>query len=133
MQERSGDVGRSTRARPPRLVLPCREPSDVARAEHVAFAFARDAGLRGVDAWYPASGAAMLAAHLVSRGGDGELELRVVAAPRPALELIATDEGAPLEGFSPELVAARGYASELRVSWHAAAGSIVTARFWIRV
>jgi len=35
-------------------VLPCREPSDVARAEHVAFAFARDAGLRGVDAWYPA-------------------------------------------------------------------------------
>jgi len=66
----------------------------------------------------------------VSRGA-GELELRVVDWPRPALELIATDDGPALDGFPSELLAARDCASELRVAWHASAGSVVTARFWL--
>jgi hypothetical protein len=67
----------------------------------------------------------------VAARGGGEVELRVVDWPRPALELIATDDGPALDGFSAELAAARECASELRVAWHASAGSIVTARCWL--
>jgi hypothetical protein len=73
----------------------------------------------------------MLANHLVTRGG-GEVELRVIEWPRPALELRATDDGPPLDGFTTELCAARRYANELRVGWHVSAGALITARLWLR-
>ena len=117
-------------ARQLRVVLQCRDEREDSMCEHIAFAFARDAGLRGIDVWFAAACATMLASHVVARGG-GELELEVVEEPRPALELRATDEGAPLDGLSAELVAARRYASELRVGWHASVGAVVTARIWL--
>jgi len=131
MPRGSGEQRLLQSARHLRLVLKSREPNDIATCEHLTFAFARDAGLRGVDVWFAGACAAMLATHLAARGG-GELELRVADWPRPALELIATDDGVALDGFSEALIAARDCASELRVAWHVSAGSIVTARFWLR-
>ena len=132
MRESSGEARLPSSARSLRLVLQCREPRSIAYCEHIAFAFARDAGLRGVDVWFAAACASRLATHLVSRAAGGELELRVASRPRAALELVATDDGPPLDGFSTDLRAARDCAGELRVAWHAGTSSIVTARFWLR-
>jgi hypothetical protein len=117
-------------ARHLRIVLQCRDTSEATLSENLAFAFARDAGLRGIEVWYVAACASWLARHLVMRGG-GELEMRVADAPRLALELRATDDGPPLETYAAELRQAQRYADDLRVGWHVSAGSIVTARKWL--
>jgi hypothetical protein len=120
-------------ARQLRLVLQCREPNDARLCESLTFAFAREAGLRGADVWYTAACAMALAGHAVERGG-GELELRVVERPRPAVEL-RLRHGGPATVVQTELSArlqrARHYVSELHVEWHAVGGSMVTARKWL--
>jgi hypothetical protein len=117
--------------RPQRLSLPCRDEREATQCEHIAFAFARDAGLRGLEVWHVAACAATLGEHLLARGG-GELELRVVERPRPVLELRANDDGPPLDESAATLAAVRRYATELRVTWHPGTGSTVTARVWLR-
>jgi len=131
MREPRGEERLLLSARRLRLVLQCREGKDIVHIENITFAFARDAGLRGVDIWLASACAALLARHVEARGG-GELELRVAEEPRAALELIARDDGPALDGLSAGLLAARDCASQLRVAWHVSAGSIVTARFWLR-
>ncbi len=131
MRDRTGEGEVAQLPRQLRVVLQCRDDREVAICEHIAFAFARDAGLRGVDVWFAAACATMLATHVAARGG-GDVELSVVDWPRPAIEMRASDDGAPLDGYTAELHAARRYASELRVAWHVAAGSLITARLWLR-
>jgi hypothetical protein len=130
MSDRQGEERLLPTVRQLRIVMPCRDGGEAALSEHVAFAFARDAGLRGVDVWFAAACVSLLAVHVVRRGG-GEIELRVVDAPRPALEVRATDDGPALEDYSSQLREARRYASELRIGWHVSSGSAVTARFWL--
>jgi hypothetical protein len=112
------------------LVLQCRDLRERTLCENLAFAFARDAGLRGLDVWCAAACAVSLASHALLCGG-GEVELSVVDEPRPALQMVARC-GAPALGETPpELRAAEQYADELRIEWHARVGSVITARRWI--
>jgi hypothetical protein len=114
-----------------RLVLQCRDPGEVRLCEHIAFAFARDTGLRGADVWYVAACAAELAEHGCASGG-GELELSVSDEPRAALEMRLV-HSAPVVAATPaRLHAARAYVSELFIEWHAGVGTVITARQWLR-
>jgi hypothetical protein len=117
--------------KPRRLVLPCRDEREATTCEAIAFAFARDAGLRGIDVWHVAACAVTLGNHLLARGG-GELELRVVDEPRPAIELRASDDGPPIGELTEPLRAAERYATELSVASHPSAGAVATARVWLR-
>ena len=112
-----------------RLVLQCRDANEVALCEHLAFAFARDAGLRGVDVWYVATVAAELAHHALCRSG-GELEVRVVASPRPAVELRARDQGPALTTLPVGIGALRQCMSELFIGAEGE-GTVVVARKWL--
>lgn len=114
-----------------RLVMQCRHEDEAALCEHLAFAFARDAGLRGIDVWYAAACTASLASHLLATGG-GEVELGVSDEPRPAMEVRARCRGSLLAHTPPELRAAERYANELRIAWHAGHGTVITARRWLR-
>jgi hypothetical protein len=113
-----------------RLVLPCRAPDEIRACEHLAFAFARDAGLRGVDVWYVAACASELANHALENGG-GELELSVDAAPRAAL-VLRLRHAVPVLAATPiALHAARSYVSELSIEWRPQRGTVITARQWL--
>jgi hypothetical protein len=114
-----------------RLVLQCRDPGEVRLCEHIAFAFARDTGLRGADVWYVAACAAELAEHGRASGG-GELELSVVDEPRAALEMRLI-HAAPIVAATPaRLDAARAYVSELSIEWYSGVGTVIIARQWLR-
>ena len=113
-----------------RLVLQCREQRERTLCENLAFAFARDAGFRGVDVWCAAACVASLASHAIACGG-GEIELSVVSDPEPALMMIARCTTLPLMGTPPELRAAAEYADELAIDWDPRAGSVVTALRWL--
>ncbi|HXU70008.1 MAG TPA: hypothetical protein VN947_11800 [Polyangia bacterium] len=118
--------------RPRRLLLQCRDEREATLCEAIAFAFARDAGLRGIDVWHVAACAVTLGNHLLARGG-GDLELRVVDEPQPAIELLASDDGPPLAGLSEELRAATRYAAEVQLApAHPRDGTIAVARVWLR-
>jgi hypothetical protein len=130
MRRASSDEPILPRSRQLRLLLQCREAKEVGLCEHIAFAFARDAGLRGIDVWYVARCATALADFAVARGG-GELELRVVDAPRPALELQLRDRGGEIDAPPPTLLAARELMSEICLR-STATRTIVTARKWLR-
>lgn len=113
-----------------RLVLQCRDAGEVRLCEHLAFAFARDTGLRGADVWYVAACASELADHGRASGG-GELELSVVEAPRAAIEMRLI-HAAPVVAATPaRLHAARAYVSELSIEWHAGVGTVIIARQWL--
>jgi hypothetical protein len=113
-----------------RLVLQCREPGEVRACEHIAFAFARDAGLRGVDVWYVAACASELANHALQSGG-GELELTVGETPRAAL-VLRLRHAAPVLAATPvALHLARSYVSELLIEWQPQRGTVITARRWL--
>ncbi len=117
-------------ARRLRLVLQCRDLRERTLCENLAFAYARDAGLRGLDVWCAAACVVSLASHALARGG-GEVELSVIDEPQPALQMIARC-GAPTLGETPpELRAAAEYADELRIEWHARVGSVITALRWL--
>lgn len=117
---------------PRRLLLQCRDEREATMCEAIAFAFARDAGLRGIDVWHVAACAVTLGNHLLARGG-GDLELRVVDEPRPAIELLASDDGPPIAELTEELRAATRYAAEVHVApEHAGRGAVATARVWLR-
>lgn len=127
----NGEERTTAATRTRRLVLQCRDEREATLCEDLAFAFARDAGLRGLDVWHVAACAVTLGNHLLARGG-GELELRVVEHPRPAIELRACDDGPPVGELTEALQAAQRYAAELQVLWHPGAGAIATARVWLR-
>lgn len=118
-------------ARRLRLVLQCRDESEAALCEHLAFAFARDAGLRGLDMWYVAACAASLASHLLALGG-GEVELSTRDQPRLALQVCARCAWPVLGETPPELRSAERYADELRITWHPGKGTQITALRWLR-
>jgi hypothetical protein len=117
-------------ARRLRLVLQCRERTEVSLCEHLAFAFARDAGLRGPDVWYVAACATVLATHGVDSGG-GELELRVIESPKPAVELRLRHEGAIPPDAAARVRTAREYVSEMITEWCAGVGTVIIARKWL--
>lgn len=114
-----------------RLVLQCREPAEVRVCEHIAFAFARDAGLRGVEVWYVAACAHELAEHALASGG-GELELSVDDSPRAAVVLRLRHDAPVVAATPPALHAARSYVSELAIEWRPGVGTVITARQWLR-
>lgn len=114
-----------------RLVLQCRDEAGVRACEDVAFAFARDTGLRGIDVWYVAACASALAGHAHDSGG-GALELSVVEQPRPALTLRVHHDRAVAAATPPALHAARSYVDELAIEWYAGRGTLITARKWLR-
>jgi hypothetical protein len=118
-------------ARQLRLVLQCRELQDRTLCENLAFAFARDAGLRGLDVWCAAACAVSLASHALACGG-GEVELSIVDEPRPALQMIARCGAPSLGATPPGLRAAEQYADELRIEWVPRIGSVITAHRWLR-
>ena len=114
-----------------RLVLQCRDTREVRLCEHLAFAYARDAGLRGLDVFYVGACASVLAEHAVSSGG-GALTLSVVSAARDALELQLMHDTLLSAATPRELHVARSYVDELDVARGDDGGSVIVARKWLR-
>jgi hypothetical protein len=114
-----------------RIVMQCRDAREVTLCENVAFAFARDAGLRALDVWYVAACAGALADQALACGG-GELTLQVVDEPRVAIELRACHEGILPAELSPKLLEVRDHMSELRIEWRASVGATFIARKWLQ-
>jgi hypothetical protein len=87
-----------------RLILKCNNPREAASCQHLAFAYARDVGLNGLNALQVAGCAARLAEHALARGG-GRLELFVSETPRPMLQLRARHHDAEDAVLPPDLLA----------------------------
>src|SRR5690242_15888727 len=77
----------------PTVVLPVHDSSHVGTARRAAVAEAERLGAAETEAGKVALIVTELATNLARHGGGGELLLRSLAEPAPALEIIAIDRG----------------------------------------
>lgn len=88
---------------------PVRELLDRVRCAAMARRFARAAGLDAISSVAVGTAASELASNAVRHAGGGLVRLRVLRLPRPAIELVVTDQGPGIATYcSRSSTASRG-------------------------